>query len=298
MLNRLLFVLKSIWSEPSNRGQRVRRTYRFVAWQFRKRVLREPVEARLFNGLRIKVYPDCDTSPSALYYSLPNSVPVSFLRKHLRGGTLVDVGANVGMFSLLLADKVQHAILFEPNPKLIERVRENLRLNNLNYEVIAEALSDSSGTVEFENSANEMSCNRVVDGFTTSKATISVPRTTFDQFLRTRRAQEPPITAVKIDVEGHENSVLRGMREFLRNQRPCLVMFEYLQRTDIAQTISLFGEVGYFVFELSPAGPRAATKQVDSLQDLFACPSELVEEFGITTLSGVPRVDLPASESA
>jgi FkbM family methyltransferase len=42
------------------------------------------------------------------------------------------------------------------------------------------------------------------------------------------------IDAVKIDVEGHENSVLRGMKEFLKHHRPKLVMFEYLRFRDSA----------------------------------------------------------------
>jgi hypothetical protein len=58
-------------------------------------------------------------------------------------------------------------------------------------------------------------------------------------------------------------------------------MFEYLQRTDIAQTIRLFRDVGYTIFELSDSGPRIATVQVMPLQDLFACPDEFCELLGI-----------------
>ena len=233
------------------------------------------------NGLLVRVWPDCDTSPAALYYAIPNSPAISFLRKHLDGGTLIDVGANVGLVSLLLADKVEHAILFEPNPKVIERAQYNLRLNRLPFEVVPEALSDESGTIEFENADTEMSCNRVVDGFATSKATIRVRRTSFDQFLREHRGDMPRICAVKIDVEGHENSVLRGMKGFLQEQRPRLVMFEYLGRTDIQQALALFREVQYRVFELGPEGPRLATESVTPLQDLFACPEESAGDFHI-----------------
>jgi FkbM family methyltransferase len=175
---------------------------------------------------------------------------------------------------------VKHAILFEPNPRLVERAQENLRLNGLKFDVIAAALSDQAGSIEFENATTDASCNRIVDGFTTSKATISVPRTTFDQFVRELRSEIPPVSGVKIDVEGHENSVLRGMQGFLRKQRPKLVMFEYLARTDIAQTLALFREAGYAVFEITPAGPRIATEMVAPLQDLFACPDELSRDFG------------------
>ncbi len=254
----------------------------FFGWQLWKRVVRTPVEAKLFNGLKLQVWPDCDVSPAALYYSVPNSTHISFLRRYLEGGTFLDIGANVGLVSLLVADKVQHAILFEPNSTAVERAKKNLQLNNLKFEVFAEALSDTVGTVEFEN-AGLSSCNRTVVGFTTSLPTITVPRTTLDQFLRQYRTHAPPISAVKIDVEGHENSVLRGMKDFLRHQRPKLVMFEYLQRTNLAQALATFAEVGYVVFELTPAGPRFASEQVAPLQDLFACPTERSGQFGIVS---------------
>jgi FkbM family methyltransferase len=256
----------------------------FFAWQFWKRAVRTPVEAKLFNGLRVKVWPDCDTAPSALYYSVPNGSHISFMRKYLDGGTFLDVGANIGLVTLLVADRVQHAILFEPNPTVAERAKENLRLNNLTFEVFVGALSDAVGTIEFENGGPN-SCNRTVDGFATSLPTITVARTTLDQFLREYPIDAPPIRAVKIDVEGHENSVLRGMKGFLKGQRPRLVMFEYLQRTNIMQAIALLTEVGYLVFELSPAGPRLATASVAPLQDLFACPIELAAQFGLVQAS-------------
>jgi len=298
----LQYVLRSIWNEPSNRGQRLRRISLFFGWQFWKRVVGSPLEAKLPNGLRVQVWPDCDVSPSALYYSFPNGKCISFLRRYLDGGTFLDIGANVGLVSLLVADKVQHAILFEPNPRAVERAKENIRLNHLKFEVFSEALSDTVGTVAFENSDSVSACSRTVDGFTTTLPTITVQRTTFDQFLQDYRADLPAISAVKIDVEGHENSVLRGMKGFLKNRRPKLVMFEYLQRTNIQQALATFAEVGYSVFELTPAGPRTVTDQVAPLQDLFACPAELAEGFGISrnpvgVQSNTERSRVPLEES-
>src|SRR5205085_12131419 len=82
-------------------------------------------------------------------------------------------------------------------------------------------------------------------------------------------------TAVKIDVEGHENSVLRGMREMLRTHRPRIVMFEYLQRTNLKETFDIFGSVDYRIIVLSSRGePSFATPDVAPLQDLFACPCQ------------------------
>jgi FkbM family methyltransferase len=277
----LLYVLSSIWYEDSNRGQRLRRVLFFFGWQLWKRSVARSLTARLFNGLLIRVWPDCDSSPAAFYYSLPNSRHLSVVRNCLKGGTFVDVGANVGLVTLLVADKIGHAVLFEPNPSAFIRAQENLKMNGLSFEVVPIALSDKIGTVEFEN-LGASSCNRTVDGFATSVPTITVRCTTFDDFLRERSTPLPPIDAVKIDVEGYENSVLRGMKEFLRRQRPKIVMFEYLARTDILQTLAIFHEVGYSVFELSPSGTRRiADDEVKPLQDLFACPDENANELGI-----------------
>jgi FkbM family methyltransferase len=280
-VSKLSYVLKAIWHEHSNRNQRLRRILFFFGWQLWKRLTDIPITVRLFNGLRLRVYSDCDTSPAAVYYSIPNGNHILFLRKHLDGGTFIDVGANVGLVSLLVADKVEHAVLFEPNPIAVKRAQENLAINRLNFEVFAQALSDMTGTVEFEHAGKVGSCNRTVDGFTPSVPTITVRRTTLDQFLRDHNRM-PPISAVKIDVEGHENSVLRGMREFLKNQRPKLIMFEYLQRTNIAEVLTLFKDVDFLVFELSPGGSRIATDRVEPLQDLFACPNEMAALFEIT----------------
>lgn len=278
---KLTYVLKSIWREESNRGQRLRRVVIFVGWQLWKRSVGTPWTVRLFNGFRARVWPDSDASAAAVYYSLPNGRHLSLVRNSLQGGTFVDVGANVGLVTLLVADKIGHAVLFEPNPAAFQRAQENLKLNGLSFEVFPIALSDTTGTVEFEDSGTS-SCNRTVEGFTTSAPTITVPRTTFDDFLRGRSAPLPPVDAVKIDVEGHENAVLRGMRQFLKRDRPKLVMFEYLARTDIRQTLAIFADVGYSVFELTASGARrVVSDDVKPLQDLFACPNENVHEFGI-----------------
>src|SRR4029077_21156724 len=99
------------------------------------------------------------------------------------------------------------------------RARANLELNGLRFEVHALTLSDTTRKVEFEDPGGVSSRNRTVAGFTTSAPTRNVPCMQPDQFL----ADHPlpyPISAIKIDVEGHENSVLRGMMDCLRRHRP------------------------------------------------------------------------------
>jgi FkbM family methyltransferase len=272
------YVLSSIWQEPSNRHQRIQRLVLFFGWQFWKRAVRQPIVVHLFNGLRFRAYPDCHMSSAVMYTRIPDSRDILYLREHMGQGTLIDVGANVGLVTLLLADKLQHALLFEPNSIAAGRARANLELNGLRFEVHELALSDTTGTVEFEDEGGVSSCNRTVVGFSTSVPTRNVPCMQLDRFLADH-ILPCPISVIKIDVEGHENSVLRGMLDCLHRHRPRVVMFEYLQRTNLRESIALFETAGYTVLQLTRGGAEIATADAPPLQDLFACPHELVREF-------------------
>ena len=281
---KLLYPISNLWYEESNRGQRSRRLCAFCGWQLWKRLVGKPITVSLFNGKRFIAHSDCQVSSGILYARIPNSKNILFLREHLSGGTLIDVGANVGSVSLLLADKIEDAILFEPSPVAAARARENLALNDLGFKVYELALSDSNGEVRFESRGNVDVGAHIMrnsgDGATASRV---VQCCTFDEFLRQHGDPTSPVSLVKIDVEGHENSVLRGMGQFLAVRRPPLVMFEYLERTNLEQTQNIFRGVGYQVFELSAKGPVAIHGRAEPLQDLFACPMELVAAMGVAS---------------
>ncbi len=274
LLERFFYVLRSIWCDPSNRGQRGKRILIFVGWQLWKRVIHLPLIVGTDNAFRFIAYPDSDVAAGFLYYRVPGSQDIEFLRAHLTGGVLVDVGANVGSISLLVADKIDRAILFEPNPVAAARARENAGINHLPFEVHELAVSDVQGTVEFEDAGGGSSCNRTVVGFETKVPTRTVRRVTLDHFLD-EQAITSEISLVKIDVEGHENAVIRGMRRLLQAKRARLVMFEYLQRTNLSEALAAFEAAGYIAFELTPDGPSEVRGSVRPLQNLFACPREI-----------------------
>jgi FkbM family methyltransferase len=257
----------------------------FIGWQLWKRIVRKPITVSLFNGKRFIAYPDCCVSSGILYTRIPNSRNILFLRKHLSGGTLIDVGANVGSVSLLLADMIDDAMLFEPNPVAAGRARENLARNQLGFKVYEFALSDTNGKIGFECHGAVDSGGHVVASIPSSQTATTriVQCITFDEFLRQNGDPDFPVSLVKIDVEGYENSVLRGMRQFLAESRPPLLMFEYLQRTNLEETLSFFAGVGYQVFELGTNGPVAVASRVKPLQDLFACPLERMPAMGVVS---------------
>ena len=270
---------RAIWHDESNRGQRLRALARATGWQIWKRSIRHPLTTKLFNGLQFRVYPDCTISSSTFYSRIPYSRNIQFLRSQINGGTLIDIGANVGLMSILLADKIQHALLFEPNDIAAARARENVVLNQLPFEVHEIALSDQNGTVSFENLGGASPCNRVVPEGAANSSIVKVPCMRLDDFLGQHANLPAPITVIKIDVEGHENSVLQGMTQTLTEQRPRVIMFEYLQRTDLRKTFEIFSQCGYEVMFLTTSGElQPAGLDVAPLQDLFACPEEIASE--------------------
>src|SRR2546426_9232608 len=78
--------------------------------------------------------------------------------------------------------------------------------------------------------------------------TLFRSRITFDQFLQEHGPTPVPVTAVKIDVEGHENAVFRGMESFLTTKRPRIIMFEYLQDRKSTRLNSSHLVISYAVF--------------------------------------------------
>jgi FkbM family methyltransferase len=143
------------------------------------------------------------------------------------GSTAVDVGANVGVLTLRLASKVGagKVLAVEPNPVAYDRLLKNVDLNKLENVVakrIALAESDGSatlhiGTGPLRNATASLVSLRGLDG----SSTVEV--TTLDRLLE--ESDLPPVSVIKIDVEGMEPAVLRGATGVLQRDHPDL-MFE------------------------------------------------------------------------
>jgi len=133
--------------------------------------------------------------------------------------TFVDIGANVGLFSSVVArmgyvfPKLK-IYAFEPNPDTLKRLRNTLAGKNVN--IFGCALSDRSGELEFGESA-ESSTFGVKDSgnpFLMKGHTLRVDAATLDSLLI-----EGDSIVLKIDVENHEAEVLAGARRLLHSGR-------------------------------------------------------------------------------
>jgi FkbM family methyltransferase len=227
----------------------------------------------LANGVKFRAYPDCVISSALHYADWPEYTELQFCRRHLRPDEAVfDVGANVGHFSLLLADSVspQNFYCFEPAPVSYKRLSENFELNGWPVaRLYRVAVGQCGGVVEFPDSPSPDPTNSAV----WSKPGVSSVKTrmvSLDSLVP--EIANSKVGLLKIDVEGSEREVFLGAKSFLRHAKPRLLMFESLSgRLD--ETIGkVLSEAGYVAFKLDNQG-RPVVDSLDA-QNLFATPKE------------------------
>lgn len=125
--------------------------------------------------------------------------------------TVVDIGANIGYYALQEARVVGHVIAVEPTPESYDTLLRNVALNGYeNMEVHRLAIGDHEGVLGFTLSR---ACNW--NSISESGGDIEVQATTLDKLLNGRR-----VDFVRMDVEGYEMHILRGMTRTLRECRP------------------------------------------------------------------------------
>jgi len=147
-----------------------------------------------------------------------------------RGMTAIDVGANFGYYSLLLAELVGakgELIAVEPNPHAADFLRRSIELNGLLGWTRIEKLalgSVISGEASFY-SPNSEPKNALIVAETFQPragdgAVIRVPITTLDRLSASRSR----VDFIKIDAEGAEETILEGMSETIARHKPMLVV--------------------------------------------------------------------------
>lgn len=108
-------VLYYIFDNPSNKGQKLYRLVLAITWQIYKRIVGLPLIIKLDNGKEFIAEPRSGNSAGAIYTKLYEPEYVMFLRKHTQtNGFMVDVGAQTGLFTLLLSHHLKGGVCFEP----------------------------------------------------------------------------------------------------------------------------------------------------------------------------------------
>ena len=189
----------------------------------------------------------------SIYFERESYEPVTtrFVMEHLKPGqTFIDIGSNYGYFTMLaggLVGDTGKVVAFEANPKLQRMVKRSSERNGYGRRVICAdvALSDSNQeNVVFYVSTdpNQMGIStmhpwqgHIKAGNLSAESTITVRTVCFDDWAKD--AALGAIDMIKLDVEGAELQVLRGMKESLHRYKPAYIIVE----------TSLDGEVSHLL---------------------------------------------------
>jgi FkbM family methyltransferase len=226
----LLDRIRSEWQE--------RRRKRRLVWWKTQTGRREHFETRIEHGIRMRLHFDSELA-RLIYCDDFESIERNFVNDFLRpGDVFVDVGANIGLFSLIAANRAGNSGMvyaFEPAGKTFHRLHENLKINDFkNAQCFQLALSDQSGEFPFYTSEDGFdawnSIAHPIAGKSFSKE--SVQCLAWDHFARIHDLLGK-VTMMKIDVEGWESRVLEGARESFSREDAPLLQVEF---TDKAST--------------------------------------------------------------
>ena len=244
-------VIKFVWNHPANRRRRVRSVIRAVRWQISKRTSSRAWTIKVYNGLKMKCYPD-SRGASFLVYTSGRQDPddFSFIEAYLRpGDRFLDVGANIGIYTLLaagLVGKTGRVDALEPGLKAYKRLEENIALNQLS-QVHARhaAANDSVEPIPFLQGQDLT--NRIATGEGEADGEVAVvPSVLLDDILG-----QGPYAMAKIDVEGAEPICFRGAVKSLAAGNPPVWFIELKDRLlrqygfDVKSFVAFLQDSGY-----------------------------------------------------
>lgn len=193
-------------------------------------------------------------------YRFKSEVPqISFvLGASLEGGTLIDIGANRGIYSIYMsraAGRSGRVIAFEPQPELrlhLETIRKDFSLKNLEIENIG--LSDKPGELLMRRPKVGSGAASFHIDASFEWEELKVPVNRLDDFVEARGISD--VRLIKCDVESHELDVFRGGRETLQRHLPALIF-------ECNHEIAAQGEMFEFLFELGYDGHFFYVSQAD-----------------------------------
>ncbi len=208
-----IYTIKFIINHPLNKGRKLKSLIKFIKWQISSRLTPYPIIFDYAQRSKFIIKKGLTGATGNLYCGLHEFDDMSFLLHFLRETDLfIDIGANVGSYTLLGASEVgAKTISIEPIPETFNYLMSNIFLNNIegNVDAFNVGLGSEKGELRFTkllDTVNHVASNEDTD-------TITVPVRRFDDFIELEKP-----TLIKIDVEGFETDVLIGMSKALLNE--------------------------------------------------------------------------------
>ena len=280
-------IVRQLLSHPM--GQRYRRRVlgRYVRWQVASRLMGHRFAVPFVNDTTLLVRRGMRGAVNNVFFGLNEFEDMAFFLHALRPeDRFVDVGANVGAFTVLAAGAAgARGIALEPGAEAFAALEDHVRLNRLDGRValFQAAAGREAGELSFTQGLDTL--NHVLRPGETASRIVRVPVHRLDDLVPDI---DDPVKAilVKIDVEGWEQEVLLGAQRLLSRTGPVALMLEnngnlQLYGTEEVTLRQYLGQMGFREVRYDPF-----TRQLRPAQDgdtdrrnvLYVRPQELFQE--------------------
>ncbi|MCR4328840.1 MAG: FkbM family methyltransferase [Patescibacteria group bacterium] len=198
--------------------------------------------------------PEAERSVVAMWKGRADELEFRLLEREIpKGGTVIDVGANIGYYALILARAVGsegRVFAFEPEKENIRFLKKNIEENHYgNVEIVSAAVGEKKSSVMLFTSNSNPGGHQIYDFAGRLKEKIAQGKNLNESEIQALHEHEMemqrgydvdvvsldeyfknytrPIHLIKIDVEGAEGGVLAGMRHTLRKNPNIKLFFEF-----------------------------------------------------------------------
>ena len=271
-MKKIYLFFKSIWINPSNKGERLKRLFFAFVWQIYKRTYGKPIITNLDNGPSFVIDAKSGNSVGVIYSKIYEAEYIYFLRKHIRDTdgkkTLLDIGAHTGLFSLLIHHKFSKIVGFEPAQDTFELIQRNIALNpNIDFIVEQLGVSNVNKNLEFVVTGVNSGMNKIAKNAEDfGIATHTIKCTTVDDYVL-RYPEIKGVSCIKIDTEGHELEALQGAIKTIKQNPDIIIIFENSSFDEIQE---LFKTQNLKSFAINKHGDILQGIEMKSAYNLFA----------------------------
>jgi FkbM family methyltransferase len=245
-VSKAAFLCWLVWANPFAHGHRGRALARWWAWQAWRRLVRRPVAVELPGGSWLQCPSESGIAGMLVATGAHEPAELAFLMGTVSAGDLVmDVGANIGVYTVALAGRGARVAAIEPSSNARAVLERSLAGNGLTQKarVFPVAVAEASGRRPF--TAGLDVGNHLVDEplGRGPGATEWVDVETLDGLVATHLDFfDRPVRILKVDAEGDDEHVLRGGGELLSRDQPVVVVETWEGGSSIR---SLLGMLGY-----------------------------------------------------
>lgn len=257
IIESIRYIRKDISRSPltKNRGK-LAAYLRVLQWQLASTILPGSYVMNWIGPSRLFLKRGVSAATSNWYLQMSEFQDMAFVLHVLKAGDwFCDIGANVGVYSVLAA-KVRGAnvISVEPIPETFKMLRDNVMLNDISQltQLLNVGVAEKEGSLLFI--TNRGAQNRALALGEQDNDATKVPVMTLDAIC----ADRTPV-GLKIDVEGYETNVLAGATQILSRQDLLFAVIEtnHTSRNFGASrdaVVELMAEQGFSMYNYDPSG--------------------------------------------